>query len=78
MKIDKLWEIQKDISWLKKKLIGNGRQGVFADISVIKVEIENMKKNYLSYKQLIGFIFGSVALLVLLIGAVNYITIRIL
>lgn len=77
-KIDKLWEIQKDLSWLKKSLIGNGKRGIFGDITQIKIEIENFKSNYVSYKQLLGFIFGAVALLVALIGAVNYVTMEIL
>jgi len=76
-KIDRLWEIQQDISWLKKRLIGNGKRGVFTDISMIKVELENFKKNYISYKQLIGYALTSVTVLVVLIGIVNYLTIRI-
>ena len=75
-KPDKLWEIHKDISWLKKKLIGNGQRGVFGDITQIKIEIENFKSNYVSYKQLIGYFLASVGLLVILISGINYITMR--
>lgn len=73
---NKLWEVHKDVLWLKKKLIGNGQRGVFGDITEIKTEIQNFKKNYVSYRQLIGYFLASVGLLALLIGGVNYLTLR--
>lgn len=76
MKKNDLWEIKKDISWIKKKLFGNGSRGLIMDISLIKTKLENFEKNYLSYKQVLSYLFASIALLVVLIGGINYITIN--